>query len=190
MTSQPPTTTIDPHSGDGLEPDPSLPPTAVPDHELTRESRWTWPKILLWTAVALLGGVAWAMIALVRGETVNAIWFVFAAVCSYLIGYRFYSKVIQRYITRPDDRRATPGRGQGRRQGLHAHRPSGALRPPLRRDRRRRPARRARARSADGLPSGHDLDHRRRHPRRCRAGLPGALLLDAPRRTHARADGP
>ncbi|WP_454042417.1 carbon starvation CstA family protein [Cellulosimicrobium sp. Marseille-Q8652] len=43
-----------------------------------------------------------------RGETVNAIWFVFAAVCTYFIAYRFYSKVIERYITRPDDRRATP----------------------------------------------------------------------------------
>ncbi|MHA7132765.1 carbon starvation CstA family protein [Oerskovia turbata] len=91
---------------DGLSPDPALPPTAVPDTAL--KPRWTWQKIALWTGIALLGGVAWVMLALVRGETVNAIWFVFAAVCSYLIGYRFYSKVIERYITRPDDRRATP----------------------------------------------------------------------------------
>ena len=59
-------------------------------------------------AVSLLGGVAWTMLAIVRGETVNAIWFVFAAVCTYLIGYRFYSKFIERYIARPDDSRATP----------------------------------------------------------------------------------
>jgi carbon starvation protein len=91
---------------DGLSPDPTLPPTAVPESAL--KPRWTWQKIALWTGIALLGGVAWVMLALVRGETVNAIWFVFAAVCSYLIGYRFYSKVIERYITRPDDRRATP----------------------------------------------------------------------------------
>ncbi len=91
---------------DGLSPDPTLPPTAVPESALT--PRWTWQKIALWTGIALLGGVAWVMLALVRGETVNAIWFVFAAVCTYLIGYRFYSKVIERYITRPDDRRATP----------------------------------------------------------------------------------
>ena len=90
----------------GLSPDPTLPPTAVPESAL--KPRWTWQKIALWTGIALLGGVAWVMLALVRGETVNAIWFVFAAVCSYLIGYRFYSKVIERYITRPDDRRATP----------------------------------------------------------------------------------
>lgn len=93
-------------SDDGLSPDPTLPPTAVPEAAL--KPRWTWQKIALWTGIALLGGVAWVMLALVRGETVNAIWFVFAAVCSYLIGYRFYSKVIERYITRPDDRRATP----------------------------------------------------------------------------------
>jgi carbon starvation protein len=72
------------------------------------DRRWTPGKIALWAAVALLGGVAWFMLAVVRGETVNAIWFVFASVCTYLIGYRFYSKVIERYITKPDDRRATP----------------------------------------------------------------------------------
>lgn len=86
--------------------DPALPPVAVPEAALT--TRWTLPKILMWTAIALLGGVAWVMIAVVRGETVNAIWFVFAAVCTYFIGYRFYSKVIEKYITRPNDRRATP----------------------------------------------------------------------------------
>lgn len=89
-------------------PSPTLPPVAVSDDDHARESRWTPLKIAIWVAIALLGGVAWVMLALVRGETVNAIWFVFAAVCTYLIGYRFYSKVIERYITRPDDRRATP----------------------------------------------------------------------------------
>jgi carbon starvation protein len=89
-----------------LATDPSLPPVAVPPDRL--RSSWTWPKIVLWVAVALLGGVAWTMLAIVRGETVNAIWFVFAAVCTYAIAYRFYSKVIERYIARPDDRRATP----------------------------------------------------------------------------------
>ena len=72
------------------------------------DRKWTPTKIALWAAIALLGGVAWFMLAIIRGETVNAIWFVFASVCTYLIGYRFYSKVIERYITKPDDRRATP----------------------------------------------------------------------------------
>ncbi|QEO15009.1 carbon starvation protein A [Agromyces intestinalis] len=93
---------------DELEQDPALPPVAVPEAELERERKWTPGKIALWAAIALLGGVAWTMIAIVRGETINAIWFVFAAVCSYFIGYRFYSKVIERYLTKPDDRRATP----------------------------------------------------------------------------------
>jgi len=91
---------------DDVVTDPNLPPVAVPPDRL--RSRWTPAKIALWIGIALLGGLAWTMLAIVRGETVNAIWFVFAAVCTYLIGYRFYSKVIERYITRPDDRRATP----------------------------------------------------------------------------------
>ncbi|AZS39293.1 MULTISPECIES: carbon starvation CstA family protein [Microbacterium] len=88
--------------------DPNLPPVALTEEHHEKANRWTLPKIILWAAIALLGAVAWTMLAIVRGETVNAIWFVFAAVCTYLIGYRFYSKVIERYITRPDDRRATP----------------------------------------------------------------------------------
>jgi carbon starvation protein len=88
--------------------DPNLSPTSLTPEQDAKASRWTWPKIVIWAAIALLGGVAWTMLAIVRGETVNAIWFVFAAVCTYLIGYRFYSKVIERYITRPNDKRATP----------------------------------------------------------------------------------
>ena len=99
-----------PARGEGtLATDAALPPSAVDAAVLEAEDRkWTPAKIAIWAAVALLGGVAWFMLAIVRGETVNAIWFVFASVCTYLIGYRFYSKVIERYITRPDDRRATP----------------------------------------------------------------------------------
>ena len=94
---------------DGITPDPTLPPTAV-DESLreAEERKWTPAKIALWVAISLLGAVAWFMLAIVRGETVNAIWFVFAAVSTYLIGYRFYSKVIERYLLKPNDRRATP----------------------------------------------------------------------------------
>lgn len=94
----------EPRSTRQLEQDPALPPVAASDPKPRRSV----PRILLWAGIALLGGLAWTMLAIVRGETVNAIWFVFASVCSYLIGYRFYSKVIQRFITKPDDRRATP----------------------------------------------------------------------------------
>ena len=83
--------------------DHSLPPVAVDE-----KPRWTPLKIVLWAAIALLGGVAWTMLAIVRGETVNAIWFVFAAVCTYLVFYRFYSKFIERNLVKPNDRRATP----------------------------------------------------------------------------------
>ncbi|WP_083702024.1 carbon starvation CstA family protein [Tersicoccus sp. Bi-70] len=92
-----------------LQADADLPPAAVDAEVLEAEHRkWTPAKIALWVAIALLGGVAWVMLALVRGETVNAIWFVFAAVATYLIAYRFYSRYIERWLTRPDDRRATP----------------------------------------------------------------------------------
>ncbi len=86
-----------------------LPPAAV-DPEVLEEydRRWTPQKIAIWVAVALLGAVSWSMIAIVRGESINAIWFVFAAVCTYLIAFRFYSKYIERHITKPDDTRATP----------------------------------------------------------------------------------
>ncbi|WP_207455747.1 carbon starvation CstA family protein [Herbiconiux sp. SYSU D00978] len=92
-----------------LTEDPDLPPTAVPDDvREAEERRWPPTKIAVWAAIALLGGVAWSVLALSRGETINAIWFVFAAVCTYLIAYRFYSKLIERKLVKPDDRRATP----------------------------------------------------------------------------------
>ncbi|WP_261164562.1 carbon starvation CstA family protein [Microbacterium sp. Marseille-Q6965] len=83
-------------------------PSELPPVAATAEPRWTPLKIAVWVAIALLGGLAWVMLAIVRGETVNAIWFVFAAVCTYLIFYRFYSRYIEKKIVRPDDTRATP----------------------------------------------------------------------------------
>ena len=72
--------------------DTSLPPSAIDETvREAEEKKWTPGKVALWAAIAVLGGVAWFMLAIIRGETVNAIWFVFAAVCTYLIGYRFYS---------------------------------------------------------------------------------------------------
>ncbi|GHG42236.1 putative carbon starvation protein (CstA) [Sinomonas cellulolyticus] len=104
--------TVSPGAGEAPETlvqDPALPPVAVDPAKLeAEERRWTPTKIAVWVAVALVGGLAWVMLALVRGETVNAIWFVFAAVCTYLIGYRFYSKYIEKYLLKPNDVRATP----------------------------------------------------------------------------------
>ncbi|ANP71091.1 carbon starvation CstA family protein [Cryobacterium arcticum] len=95
--------------GPDLTQDPALPPVALdPTIHEAEEAHWTPLKIGIWVAIALLGGLSWVMLAVVRGETVNAIWFVFAALCTYLIGYRFYSNYIQKHLLRPDDRRATP----------------------------------------------------------------------------------
>lgn len=92
-----------------FEHDTGLPPVALTDAEHAEDAgRHRGLKIAIWIAVGVLGAVGWTMLALARGETVNAIWFVFAGVCTYLIGYRFYSKFIEWKIARPDDRRATP----------------------------------------------------------------------------------
>jgi carbon starvation protein len=97
-----------------LNQDPSLPPVAIEPAVLEAEDRrWTPVRIAIWGAVALLGGLSWTMIAIVRGETINAIWFVFASVCTYFIAYRFYAKYIERKLVRPDDRRATPAEYKG-----------------------------------------------------------------------------
>ena len=85
-----------------------LPPVAVDESTLEAERRLNPKKIALWVAIALLGGLGWVMIALARGEAVNGIWFVFAAVCSYLVAYRFYSTFLEKVLVKPDDRRATP----------------------------------------------------------------------------------
>jgi carbon starvation protein len=65
-------------------------------------------QIALWTAVAILGAVAWAVLALARGESVNAVWMLFAALCSYAIAYRFYARFIANRVLGVDNRRATP----------------------------------------------------------------------------------
>ncbi|QDO89134.1 carbon starvation protein A [Ornithinimicrobium ciconiae] len=86
-----------------------MPPVSLTDEQVEAEQRrWTPMRIAVWAAIAVLGGVAWVMLAVVRGETINAIWFVFAAVCTYLIAYRFYATYIEKKITQPDDNRATP----------------------------------------------------------------------------------
>ena len=71
-------------------------------------TKWTPAKIALWVAIALLGAIGWTMLAIVRGEKVDAIWFVITAICSYAIGYRYYALYIQRKIMKPSDRNATP----------------------------------------------------------------------------------
>jgi carbon starvation protein len=62
----------------------------------------------VWVLVAIVGAVCWGMLALSRGETVNAGWMLFAAIASYAIGYRFYARFIQTKVLETDDSRATP----------------------------------------------------------------------------------
>jgi carbon starvation protein len=65
-------------------------------------------RILIWVVVALLGAGALGKIALERGESLNAIWFVIAAVCCYLVAYRLYSAFLAARLLVLDDTRATP----------------------------------------------------------------------------------
>ncbi|WP_127131290.1 carbon starvation CstA family protein [Georgenia sp. SYP-B2076] len=88
---------------DTVRTDPSRPPVAVIDR-----SPMTPRKKLVFAVIALVAAVAWAMIAIVRGETVNARWFVVAAVGTYIVGYRFYARLIEYKVVRPRDDRATP----------------------------------------------------------------------------------
>src|ERR1700757_3089929 len=63
---------------------------------------------IIFGVIAVIGAIAWAVIAFVRGETVNAVWFVAAAICTYIIGFRFYARLIEMKIVRPRDDHATP----------------------------------------------------------------------------------
>src|ERR1700740_2388019 len=63
---------------------------------------------LLWIAVALLGAVSFAIVALNRGEAVNAAWLVTAAVCIYFIAYRFYGLFVANRALGVDGTRRTP----------------------------------------------------------------------------------
>ena len=65
-------------------------------------------SVIVWPLIALLGAIAYALVAFTRGEHLNAIWLLAAAGCTYAIAYRFYSKWIAARIMALDDRRATP----------------------------------------------------------------------------------
>ena len=144
---------------------------------------------VVWILVAVVGAVCWAVLALSRGEEVSALWILFAALSSYAIAYRFYARFIAYRVLGVDDTRATPAERLENgvdfdvtdRRVLFGHHfaaiaGAGPLVGPG-------------AGRADGLPARHDLDHRRRDPRRRRPGHGGAVLLDAARRQEPRPDG-
>jgi carbon starvation protein len=68
----------------------------------------SWWKKLLWFAVAALGVAALAVVALSRGEQINALWLVIAGLCALSISYRFYSKWLAAKVLVLNDERATP----------------------------------------------------------------------------------
>jgi carbon starvation protein CstA len=61
-----------------------------------------------WFALALLGAAALGVVALRRGEAINALWIVVAAVSIYLVAYRYYSLFIANKVMQLDPTRATP----------------------------------------------------------------------------------
>ena len=65
-------------------------------------------KALAWSAVALAGAVALGTVALSRGEALSSAWFLVAALCTYAVGYRFYSAFLAARALRLDDARVTP----------------------------------------------------------------------------------
>ncbi len=65
-------------------------------------------KTIIWIAIALLGAFALGTIALNRGESINALWLITAAVCIYAIAYRFYAAWLAAKVLMLDETRATP----------------------------------------------------------------------------------
>ncbi|MBX7148025.1 carbon starvation protein A [bacterium] len=63
---------------------------------------------LPWIALSIIGAFAYTTIALHRGESLNAVWILLSALCTYTIGYRFYSKWIATKIAVLNDNRKTP----------------------------------------------------------------------------------
>jgi carbon starvation protein len=65
-------------------------------------------SIAVWGVIAALGAGAFAVLALHRGENISAAWLLTAAVCTYLVAYRFYSRFLALRVFGLDDNRATP----------------------------------------------------------------------------------
>jgi len=74
----------------------------------TNVGTWSAAKWVPWMIVAAIGAVALGVVALHRGETINALWIVVAAVCVYLIAYRVYAMFIARRVLQIDSARRTP----------------------------------------------------------------------------------
>lgn len=65
-------------------------------------------KIIVWILIALVGAGSAAHIALYRGETINSVWFLCAALCVGLVAYRFYGAFLAAKVLALDENRKTP----------------------------------------------------------------------------------
>ena len=74
----------------------------------TTQAKSTLPSKLLWSLVAIVGAISFGILAVSRGEHVNAVWLVLAAVCVYSIAYRFYSLFIATKVFELNPKRLTP----------------------------------------------------------------------------------
>lgn len=74
----------------------------------TMQAKSTLPSKLVWSLVAIIGAISFGVLALSRGEHVNAVWLVLAAACVYSIAYRFYSLFIATKVFELNPRRLTP----------------------------------------------------------------------------------
>ena len=63
---------------------------------------------IAWGVVAIIAALCLAGIATYRGEPINSMWIVVAAVCTYAVGFRFYAKFIAARVMTLDNQRATP----------------------------------------------------------------------------------
>jgi carbon starvation protein len=118
-------------------------------------------KYLIWTLLSVIGAFALGYIALNRGEQINALWIVVAAVCVYLIAYRFYGLYIAKNVLAVDPTRMTPAVRHN--DGLdYVPTDESAVRSPFCGHCRRGAAGWSGAGGADGLSAGNDLDPRGR----------------------------
>lgn len=105
MAAPTPSNRIEERSGHAscVRADADLPPVAI----LGRSPITLRHKIFC-VAVAVIGALAWTVVAFFRNEPVNAVWIVVAAGCTYIIGFRFYARLIEMKVVRPRDDHATP----------------------------------------------------------------------------------
>lgn len=80
-------------------------PGLTPEDGSTSFSRMPRP---LWLLVGLFGALGWGAIGLHRGETINAAWLLLAAVGTYLVAYRWYSRFLATRVLQLDNTQATP----------------------------------------------------------------------------------